>query len=165
MANGGPLFPAYMKFLDLLFRPMELDAALERMLILHISKRSVCEYALNANTLVAKIVGVKSEQLDAIQSGAVTAAYFTKAEIAAFRFAEEAMDLIEVTDAAFAQTKRFFSDRAIAEMIYVVGAYMFVARIARSSRVPADEVDPQSALASATEIIASHRRAPAMPCS
>jgi hypothetical protein len=45
MANGGPLFPAYMKFLDLLFRPMELNAVLERMLILHISRRSGCEYA------------------------------------------------------------------------------------------------------------------------
>ena len=28
MANGGPLFTAYMKFLDLLFRPMELNSSL-----------------------------------------------------------------------------------------------------------------------------------------
>jgi hypothetical protein len=79
---------------------------------------------------------------------------------------EEAMELIEVTDitfATFAQARRFFSDRAIAETLYVVGAYMFVARIARTARVPADGVDPQPALASATEMMANHRRAPAMP--
>jgi alkylhydroperoxidase family enzyme len=147
MANGGALFPAYMKFLDLLFRPMELNAALERMLILHISRRSACEYAWRQNTLVAKLVGVKDEQVEAIQTGAVTASCFTQVEIAAFRFVEEAMDLIEVTDLTFERAKQFFSDRALAEMLYVVGAYMFVARIARTARVPLDEVDPESAQA------------------
>jgi alkylhydroperoxidase family enzyme len=107
-----------MTFLDLLFRLTELDAALERMLILHISKRSACEYTWRANLLVAKAVGVKNEQLEAIQSGAVTGSYFTQANIAAFRFVEKAMDLIEVTDSRFSQAKQFFSDRAIAEMLY-----------------------------------------------
>jgi alkylhydroperoxidase family enzyme len=165
MANGGPLFPAYMKFLDLLFRPMELDAALERMLILHISKRSACEYAWRANLLVAKVVGVKNEQLEAIESGAVTASCFTPADIAAFRFVEEAMDIIEVTDPTFAQAKQFFSDSAIAEMLYVVGAYTFIARVARTTRVPPDQFDPESALASATEMIASRRRQATAPSS
>ena len=135
IANGGPLFPAYMKFLDLLFRPMELNAALERMLILHISRRSACEYAWKANALVAGVVGVKNEQLEAIQNSATTASCFAPGEIAAFRFVEEAVDLIEVTDTTFGQAKRFFSDRAIAEMLYVVGAYMFVARVARTARM------------------------------
>lgn len=152
MANGGILFPAYMKFLDLLFGSMELDAALERMLILHIAKRSACDYAWRANTLVAEVVGVKNEQIEAIQSGAVTLSCFTQSEIAAFRFVEEAMDLIEVTDSTFAEAKQFFSDRAIAEMLYVVGAYMFVARVARTARVPLDEIDPESA----SGMIANH---------
>lgn len=163
MANGGPLFTAYMKFLDLLFRPMELNAVLERMLILYISRRSDCEYAWRMNTLVAKVVGVKDEQVEAIQNGAVTASCFTQAEIAAFRFVEEAMDVIEVTDSTFEHAKQFFSDRALAEMLYVVGAYMFVARVARTTRVPLDEVDPESALASVAEMIANHQIRVAMP--
>jgi 4-carboxymuconolactone decarboxylase len=163
MANGGPLFPAYMKFLDLLFRPMELNAVLERMLILHISRRSACEYAWRQNTLVAKVVGVKDEQIEAIRKGAVTNSCFTQVEIAAFGFVEEAMDLIEVSDSTFERTKQFFSNRAVAEMLYVVGAYMFVARVARTTRVPLDETDPESALASAAEMIANHQIPAAMP--
>jgi hypothetical protein len=48
------------------------------------------------------------------------------------------------------QAKRFYLDRAITEMLYVVGAYMFIARVARTARVPPDEIDPESAMASAT---------------
>jgi hypothetical protein len=77
MAKGGPLFSAYMKFLDPLFRPMELDARLERMLILHVSRRSDCEYAWRQNTLVAKVVGVEDKQVEAIRSGVTTASCFS----------------------------------------------------------------------------------------
>jgi hypothetical protein len=80
---------------------MELDARLERMLILHISRRSDCEYACRQNTLVAKMVCVAEEQVEAIRNGVITASRFSQAEIAAFRFAEEAMDLIDVTDPTF----------------------------------------------------------------
>jgi hypothetical protein len=34
---------------------------------------------------------------------------------------------------------------------------MFVARVGRTARVPVDEIDPESALASATEMIANHQ--------
>lgn len=162
MANGGPLFPAYMKFLDLLFRRMELDARLERMLVLHVSRRSDCEYAWKQNTLVAKVIGVEDKQVESIRNGLIAASHFSQAEIAAFRFAEEAMDLIEVTDYTFEQAKQFFSDRVLTEILYVVGAYMFVARIGRTARLPFDEIDPQFALAAATEMMANHGIAAAM---
>lgn len=157
MANAEPLFTAYMKFLDLLFRPMELDPALERMLILHVARRSMCDYAWQANTLVAKAVGVREDQLQAIAGGVVTAPCFTKSQTAAFRFVEEAMDLIEVSDPTFDRTKRFYSDRALTEILYVVGAYMFIARVARTARITFDKVDPNAAQASAAELIATHR--------
>lgn len=156
MANGGPLFSAYMKFLDLLFRPMELDSRLGRMLILHISRRSECEYAWKQNTLVAKVIGVEDQQVDAIRQGAIAASRFTKSEIAAFRFVDEAMDLIEVTDPTFERAKQFFSDRALTEILYLVGAYMFIARIGRTARVPFDRLDEETALAATTQMMAKH---------
>lgn len=159
MANAEPLFTAYMSFLDLLFRPMELDAVLERMLILHVALRSACDYAWHANTLVAKAVGVTEDQIQAIARGAVTAPCFTQSQTAAFRFVEEAMDLIEVSNPTFDRAKQFYSDRALTEILYVIGAYMFIARVARTARVSFDEVDPSTAQASAAELIATHRAA------
>ena len=49
------------------------------------------------------------------------------------------MRLIEVTDQTYAETKTFFSDRAITEMLYVIGTYMFISRVARTGRVPLDD--------------------------
>ena len=105
---------------------MELDARLERMLVLHVSRRSDCEYVWKQSTLVAKVVGVEDKQVESIRNGLIVTSHFSRAEIAAFRFAEEAMDLIEVTDHTFQQAKQFFSDRALTEILYVVGAYMFI---------------------------------------
>ena len=161
MANGGPLFSAYMKFLDLLFRPMELDSRLERMLILHISQRSKCEYAWRQNAIVAKVMGVEDQQVAAIRQGAIAAPRFTESEMAAFRFVDEAMDLIEVTDPTFERAKQFFSDRALTEILYIVGAYMFIARIGRTARVPFDRMDEETALAATTQMMAKHGNDPA----
>jgi hypothetical protein len=58
---------------------------------------------------------------------------------AAFRFAEEAFRLIEVSDYVYAEAKRYFSPQAITELLYVVGTYMLLAQVARTGRVPLDE--------------------------
>ena len=40
MANAETLYPYFGKYMLQLFRPMELDKALERMIVLHVAKRS-----------------------------------------------------------------------------------------------------------------------------
>ncbi|MBV8274532.1 MAG: hypothetical protein JO170_04615 [Verrucomicrobia bacterium] len=131
------------------------------MLILHISQRSKCEYAWRQNAIVAKVMGVEDQQVAAIRQGAIAAPRFTESEMAAFRFVDEAMDLIEVTDPTFERAKQFFSDRALAEILYIVGAYMFIARIGRTARVPFDRMDEETALAATTQMMAKHGNDPA----
>ena len=65
MANAESLFPAYMQYLHLLFKPLALDRRLERMIVLHVAKRSDCFYAWRQNVVVAKSVGVEQSQIDA----------------------------------------------------------------------------------------------------
>ncbi len=139
LANAETLFPAYMEYITLLFKPMELDSALERMIVLHVAEVSQCSYAWRQNVIVAKSVGVSQAQLDALELGDVSAACFRDDQKAAFRFADEVMQLIEVTDTTYTDTKRFFSDRAITEMLYVVGTYMFLVRLLRTGRVSLDD--------------------------
>ncbi len=49
------------------------------------------------------------------------------------------MQLIEVTDVTFERTKAAFSDRKITGMLYVIGTYRFLPRLARTGRVPLDD--------------------------
>jgi alkylhydroperoxidase family enzyme len=89
--------------------------------------------------VVARFLGVSQEQIDALDRGDTQDACFSDEQKIAFRFAEEALRLIEVSDGVYSETERFFSPQAITELIYVVGTYMLLARVARTGRVPLDE--------------------------
>ena len=138
LANAETLYPTYGAYVDLLFEPLELDAALERMIVLRVAKRSDCFYAWRQNVVVAHSVGVTDEQVAALDHGDTSASCFTDEQQAAFAFGDEVMDLIEVTDQTYETAKRHFSDRALTEILYVVGTYMFVSRVIRTGHVPLD---------------------------
>jgi alkylhydroperoxidase family enzyme len=138
-ANAETLYPYFANYMLRLFRPMELDKVLERMIVLHVAKRSDCLYAWRQNVVVAHSVGVTDEQLAALEKGDTQASCFSEAEQSAFAFTDEVMDLIEATDRTYEGVKRHFTDRAITEMLYVIGTYMLVARVLRTGRVPLDD--------------------------
>jgi alkylhydroperoxidase family enzyme len=139
MANAETLYPYFGKYMLQLFRPMELDKALERMIVLHVAKRSDCLYAWRQNVVVGHSVGVNDQQIVALEAGDIKANCFSEAEQSVFSFTDEVMDLIEATDETYAAVKNNFSDRAITEMLYVIGTYMLVVRVLRTGRVPLDD--------------------------
>ena len=89
-----------------LFGPMELNKALERMIVLHVAKRSDYFYAWRQNVVVAHSVGVKDEQIAALEGGNVKRAVFSEAEQVAFAFTDEVMQLIEATDQTYDAQRR-----------------------------------------------------------
>jgi len=138
-ANAKTLYPAFIQYVYLLFKPLELDGRIERLVVLYVGKLSDCIYIWRQNVVVAKSLGITQEELDALEKNDTQADCFSDAQKAAFRFAEEALRLIEVSDQAYAEATRFFSPQAITELLYVVGTYMLLARVARTGRVPLDE--------------------------
>src|ERR1700691_475865 len=95
--------------------------------------------AWRQNAVVAHSVGVKDEQIAALEREDVKASCFTEAEQVAFAFTDEVMQLIEATDQTYDAAKKRFSDRALTEILYVIGTYMLIARVIRSGRVPLDD--------------------------
>ena len=73
MANAETLYPYFGKFMLQLFRTMELDKALERMMVLHVAKRSDCLYAWRQNIVVGHSVGVIAKQIAALETGEIKA--------------------------------------------------------------------------------------------
>ena len=150
MANAESLYPAFIDFLSLLFgRSLEIDPALVRMIVLRVASLGECFYAWRQNVVVARSVGVTEEQIAALHRGDIAASCFSPAQQAAFAFTDEVVFIVEATDATYERAKEHFSDRALTEILYVIGAYMFIARVIRSGRVPLDETPappPQVAL-------------------
>lgn len=139
MANAESLYPSFIGYLSLLFKPLELDKALERMIVLRVSEQSNCTYAWRQNVVVAHSVGVMDEQIAALKRGDVRASCFSAAQQAAFALTDEVMQIIEATDLTYEEARKHFSDRAIVEILYVIGTYMLVARVARTGRVALDD--------------------------
>jgi alkylhydroperoxidase family enzyme len=138
-ANAPTLYPAFIQYMYLLFKPLELDARVERLVVLYVGQLSDCVYIWRQNVVVAKSLGITEEEIDALQRHETQAGCFSDTQKAAFRFAEEALRLIEVSDEVYAEASHFFSPRALTELLYVVGTYMLLARVARTGRVPLDE--------------------------
>jgi 4-carboxymuconolactone decarboxylase len=138
-ANAKTLYPAFIQYMYLLFKRLELDGRIERMIVLYVGKLSDCIYIWRQNVVVAKRLGITQQEIDALERNDTQAECFSDAQRAAFQFAEEAFRLIEVSDEVYAETTRFFSPQAITELLYVVGTYMLLARVARTGRVPLDE--------------------------
>jgi 4-carboxymuconolactone decarboxylase len=137
-ANARTLYPAFIQYMYLLFKPLELDGRIERLVVLYVGKLSDCIYIWRQNVVVAKSLGITQEEIDTLEKNDTQADCFSAAQKAAFRFAEEALRLIEVSDEVYAEASRFFSSQALTELLYVVGTYMLLARIARTGRVPLD---------------------------
>jgi alkylhydroperoxidase family enzyme len=137
-ANAKTLYPAFIQYMYLLFKPLELDGRIERLIVLYVGKLSDCIYIWRQNVVVTKSLGITQKEIDALESS-TRADCFSDAQKAAFRFAEEAFRLIEVSDEVYAGATRFFNPQAMTELLYVVGTYMLLARIARTGRVPLDE--------------------------
>jgi|SRR5271170_3005867 len=95
-------------------------------------------------------LGISQEEIDALERNDTTAHCFSDAQKAAFRFAQEAVELIEVSDEVYAKAAGFFSPQALTELLYVVGTYMLLARIARTGRVALDATPAAAILNVAT---------------
>ena len=96
-ANAKTLYPAFIQYMYLLFKPLELDGRIERFIVLYVGKLSDCIYIWRQNVVVAKSLGITQKEIDALESS-TRADCFSDAQKAAFRFAEEAFRLIEVSD-------------------------------------------------------------------
>ena len=139
LGNAPSLAPNLMRYLIHLFLPLELDARLERLVVLLVGRESACEYVWRQNVVVARSLGVSDEEIVAIHDGNLDAAPFTAKQKAAFQFTKEAIAQIEVTDATYSTAEKHFSSRELTELLYVIGTYMFLCRVARTGRVPLDE--------------------------
>ena len=105
------------------------------MIVLRVANQSGCFYAWRQNVGVAHSVGVTDEQIAALEKGDLKGGCFTEAEQVAFTFTDEVMQLIEATDQTYDAAKKHFSDRALTEMLYVIGTYMLIACVIRTGRV------------------------------
>lgn len=139
LAIAPSLAPGYLQYFAQLFKPLELDAQIERLVVLLTGKLSACEYIWRQNVVVAKSLGISQEKITELDKGNLDAGCFSAEERAAFKFSAEAIQVVEVTDSTYVEAEEHFSPRALTELLYVVGSYMFLARLIRTGGITLDK--------------------------
>jgi 4-carboxymuconolactone decarboxylase len=114
----------------------ELGARQREIAVLRVGHVSGSRYVFEQHVALAKMVGVKPEEIEAIQAAVVTGLDDDGRLLC--RVADEITKAVRLSDAAFEQTVARFGTRQASELIFCCSYFNMVARFNESMRVPLD---------------------------
>jgi len=121
------------------------------LLILLVAHLEGGEYEWFQHVPIALGVGVPQTQIDAIQNDGVPAGVFSDREQALLEFGRQVIQSVRVSDEAFTEMKRHFTDGEIVEATLAIGFYMTMARLTEVTQTELDVADGIKAFESLQE--------------
>jgi alkylhydroperoxidase family enzyme len=116
----------------------EIQGRLREMLIIRVATLNRIEYVLQQHVpALAEAEGLTRRECDALADWQ-RSSFFDERERAALAFADEMTSSVQVSDAAFADVERHFSERQIVELAVLIGTYNMHNRV-----FAALEIDPE----------------------
>jgi AhpD family alkylhydroperoxidase len=114
------------------------DAHLRELIILRVGALSKCAYEVYQHRAYGKRMGLGDAQIEAALAPTIGAPLGER-EQAVLRFTEEVVLNVRPSDAALAGARRHLSDSELFETLWIIGNYMFLARLIETSGLPIDE--------------------------
>ncbi len=131
MKAWGPLSRAIMS-------DTTLDRRLRELVILKVSKLNSCKYCIGAHTLSARAIGIKNEEIDALDQY-FQAGFFTDKEKAALAFAEHVTkDASEVPIEVFSRLRNYFDDGQIVSLTSAICLFNYLTKFNEALQVQID---------------------------
>lgn len=115
-----------------------LDARLRELAILRVARLSDAPYEWTQHVAIAEGVGVRPEQIAALEADDVGAPCFDERERVVLAATTELVRDADVGDATYAALTAHLSTREFVELVLAVGFYMLMARVMRASRIDMD---------------------------
>lgn len=112
-----------------------LDPRLRELTILVVSRAKRADYEFGKHANLALSVGVTPEQVDAIETGAVTAQpprhadRFDEADLAVMALAQESVTNVRIGDTTWARAAAHLDERQLIELLLHVGMYSMTAHL------------------------------------
>jgi alkylhydroperoxidase family enzyme len=140
MAHADSAFLPWLRWGGALLGELELDPVLRELAILRVARLTPgAEYEWIQHDPIARAVGARQEQVDALRRDDVEAECFSEAEKAVLRFTTEVVENAVVADETFAAIAAVISPREIVELIMAIGQYMMVGRVMAALEIDLDE--------------------------
>jgi alkylhydroperoxidase family enzyme len=128
VANAPNLLRRFVGLADELRNGTQLDPKLRELALMTVGRLTGVDYEFVHHWNMSLRVGVRREQLEALAESA-TSPHFNEHERAVMRYAAEATEKVEVSEATFEALRGFLDHRRIIELVMNVAFYNAVARI------------------------------------
>ena len=140
MANAETAFVPWLRWGAALLTETAVAPALRELAILRVARLTPgAEYEWVQHEAIARSVGVRDEQIDAIDRGEADAACFEETERLLLGFTTEVVEDARAGEQTLERMKAAFSPREIVELLMTIGQYMMVARVMATTEMELDE--------------------------
>lgn len=139
VANASePVFNGFGQFSAGFYQPSELDPVLREVAILRVGYISKSTYEIFHHEGLGRELGLSDAQIAAIKAGRLDPV-LTEAQQAVMAFADDVIINVRAGDATLTAVRRHLSDRALVDLILVIGLYMTVSRLLETTGVELDQ--------------------------
>ncbi len=139
VANASePVFDGFGQFSAAFYRPSELDPLSREVAILRVGHLSKSRYEVFHHEGLGRQLGLSDIQIAAVARGLPDPA-LSDAQNAVMAFADDIVANVRAGDATLAAIRAHISDRALVDLILVIGLYMTVSRLLETAGVELDQ--------------------------
>ncbi|GIW41765.1 MAG: hypothetical protein KatS3mg076_2342 [Candidatus Binatia bacterium] len=139
LAHAETLFRPFLAFGTAILGKQKLDPRLRELTILQVSRLTGAEYEWVQHVGVARELGVREEEIRALERGDLSDASFDPFTRSVLRFVSEAVEEQRVSDPVFEEVRARLSPRELVELLLTAGFYFGLALVLRTLEVDLDE--------------------------
>jgi len=114
------------------------DSLLRELIILRVGYLSNCAYEAHQHRAYGKKMGLSEAQIEAAMAVELGEP-LTERERVVLAFVEEVVRDVRPSDTALERTRYYLTDTEIVETLWIIGNYMFIARVVETTGIPLDD--------------------------
>ncbi|MGO8949618.1 MAG: carboxymuconolactone decarboxylase family protein [Ktedonobacterales bacterium] len=137
---------SYYRYSAVLLDQLELAPRVRQLAILRVAYLTEAWYVWSQQVALARMFGVRDEEILAVQARDIPEDILTGAELLALAFTTEVLRTTHVSDTLFEVMRTRFSEREIVELLLVIGWYWAAGRLTTTL-----ELEPEPALGVRTQ--------------
>ncbi len=165
LAHADSAFVPYLGLGGALLALLELDPGLRELAILLVAAHTGAEYEWIQHVGISRALGIREEQISAVQRGELQSACLDPEAQVLLRFTSEVLQRPRADDATFAALNARFPPRQIVELLIVIGTYTMLARVMTTLDIDIDPAAGSAVIDEANERLKAERGANQVICS
>lgn len=139
LAHAETAFRPFLRFGGAVLGRLQLDPVLRELAILQVARQAEAEYEWIQHVAIGRQVGVRDEQLTALEAGELDSDEFSETEQAVLAFTAAVVARPRMDEQLFGRARAQLGEREIVELLLTIGDYWMLARVMTVLELDLDE--------------------------